>query len=130
VWVGTRFVASVEAGCSKMHKEEVVSATFLDTLRTLVISGRPLRVKMNEYIEGWESKPEEIKKLTDQGVVPMVHDMEEGRDVDLPFLMGQVAGVIKDIKPAKEIVEDMVQEAVQMLQLGNSYIGSGRESKL
>jgi len=38
--------------------------------------------------------------------------------------------VIKDIKPAKEIVEDMVQEAVQMLQLGNSYIGSGRESKL
>lgn len=48
VWVGTRFVASEEAGCSRIHKEEVVSARFEDTIRTLVVSGRPLRVKMND----------------------------------------------------------------------------------
>ncbi|KAK5005277.1 hypothetical protein LTR60_006307, partial [Cryomyces antarcticus] len=36
VWVGTRFVASEEAGCSRLHKEAVVSAGFDDTLRTLV----------------------------------------------------------------------------------------------
>ncbi|OAT05118.1 oxidoreductase [Blastomyces gilchristii SLH14081] len=35
VWVGTRFVASIEAGCSKTHKDEVVTATFDDTVRTL-----------------------------------------------------------------------------------------------
>ncbi|KAF1984529.1 2-nitropropane dioxygenase [Aulographum hederae CBS 113979] len=124
VWVGTRFVASTEAGCSQMHKEEVVTATFQDTLRTLVVSGRPLRVKMNDYIAGWEKKPEEMKKLLDQGIVPIVHDFEAGKDVDLPFLMGQVAGVIKDIKPAGDIVQDMVKEAVEMLRLGNSYIGT------
>jgi NAD(P)H-dependent flavin oxidoreductase YrpB (nitropropane dioxygenase family) len=45
VWVGTRFVASTEAGCSQLHKEGVVSAGFDDTLKTLVVSGRPLRVK-------------------------------------------------------------------------------------
>jgi NAD(P)H-dependent flavin oxidoreductase YrpB (nitropropane dioxygenase family) len=98
VWVGTRFVASEEAGCSKLHKEAVVTAEFTDTLRTLVVSGRPLRVRMNDYIQEWENKPEEIKKLTDQGIVPMMHDMEAEKDVDLPFLMGQVAGIIKDIK--------------------------------
>lgn len=98
VWVGTRFVASEEAGCSQLHKEAVVSADFADTLRTLVVSGRPLRVRMNEYIQGWEDRPEEIKRLTDQGVVPMMKDMEDEKDVDLPFLMGQVAGVIRDIK--------------------------------
>lgn len=128
VWVGTRFVASEEAGCSRMHKEHVVSAEFTDTLRTLVISGRPLRVRMNEYIQGWEDRPEAIKKLVDSGVVPMVKDMEDGKDVDIPFLMGQVAGVIKDIKPAREIVNDMVREAVDMLRLGQSYIG--KDSKL
>jgi NAD(P)H-dependent flavin oxidoreductase YrpB (nitropropane dioxygenase family) len=98
VWVGTRFVASEEAGCSKLHKEAVVTAEFTDTLRTLVVSGRPLRVRMNDYIQEWENKPEEIKKLTDQGIVPMMHDMEAEKDVDLPFLMGQVAGIIKEIK--------------------------------
>ncbi|KAF2671353.1 2-nitropropane dioxygenase [Microthyrium microscopicum] len=128
VWVGTRFVASTEAGCSQAHKEAVVSAKFTDTLRTLVVSGRPLRVRMNEYIQGWEDRPEEVRKLTEQGIVPMMKDMEEEKDVDLPFLMGQVAGIVQDIKPAKEIVDDMVTQAVQMLKLGQSYTGG--QSKL
>ena len=45
VWVGTRFVASKEAGCSQLHKNDVVSATYDDTIRTLVVSGRPLRCR-------------------------------------------------------------------------------------
>ncbi|KAH7062101.1 2-nitropropane dioxygenase [Macrophomina phaseolina] len=128
VWVGTRFVASEEAGCSKLHKEAVVEADFTDTLRTLVISGRPLRVKMNDYIRQWEAQPEKIKELTEKGIVPFMKDMDDGKDVDIPFLMGQVAGVIRDVKPARQIVEEMVQEAVDMLKLGQSYVGA--QSKL
>ena len=129
VWVGTRFVASTEAGCSQMHKENVVSAKFEDTDRTLVVSGRPLRVKLNDYIKDWHSRPEEIQKLTESGIVPLAKDMEDEKDFDIPFLMGQVSGVIQDIKPAKQIVDDMVQEAVDMLRLGQTYIG-GPSSKL
>lgn len=131
VWVGTRFVASEEAGCSKLHKESVVTASYADTLRTLVVSGRPLRVRLNDYIAEWESKPEEIKRLTESGVVPLMHDMDQGKDeIDIPFLMGQVAGSIKKVQPAKEIVEEMVQEAVEMLRLGTSYIAGGLQSRL
>ena len=83
---------------------------------------------MNDYIAKWENKPEKVKRLTDQGIVPMMHDMENEVDVDLPFLMGQVAGTISDIKPAKEIVLGMVREAVDMLKLGHSYVGD--KSKL
>ncbi|KAF2876456.1 2-nitropropane dioxygenase [Massariosphaeria phaeospora] len=129
VWVGTRFVASEEAGCSQMHKEHVVSASFTDTGRTLVLSGRPLRVRYNDYILDWEARQDEIKELTDKGVVPIMKDMDDGKDVDIPFLMGQVSGVITDIKPAKQIVDDMVSEAVEMLQLGQTYI-AGQSSKL
>ena len=130
VWVGTRFVASEEAGCSRLHKEAVVGAKFEDTVRTLVVSGRPLRVRMNEYIRGWEERPEEIKRLTQvEGVVPMQKDLDsEDVEVDMPYLMGQVAGVIGDVKPARQIVEEMVREAVEMLQKGQGYIG--RRSKI
>jgi NAD(P)H-dependent flavin oxidoreductase YrpB (nitropropane dioxygenase family) len=124
VWVGTRFVASVEAGCSQMHKENVVTATFTDTDRTLVISGRPLRVRLNDYVKDWHSRPDDIKKLTDSGIVPLAKDMDEGKDVDIPFLMGQVAGVVQDIKPARQIVDEMVAEAVDMLRLGQTFIGA------
>jgi NAD(P)H-dependent flavin oxidoreductase YrpB (nitropropane dioxygenase family) len=122
VWVGTRFVAATEAGCSQLHKEAVVSAGFDDTLRTLVVSGRPLRVKMNDYIAQWEAQPEKIRELTEKGIVPIQKDFDDGVDVDVPFLMGQVAGVIKDIKPAGEIVNEMVTEAVEMLKLGQTYL--------
>ena len=40
----------------------------------------------------WESRPDDIKKLTESGIVPLAKDMDDGKDVDIPFLMGQVAG--------------------------------------
>ena len=83
---------------------------------------------MNDYIKNWESRPDEIKRLTENGIVPLVRDMDQGKDIDIPFLMGQVSGIIKDIKPAKQIVEDMVQEAVEMLRLGQTYLG--KDSRL
>ena len=129
VWVGTRFVASKEAGCSQAHKESVVSATFEDTLRTLVVSGRPLRVRRNEWVDKWEAQPEKIKELTDKGIVPIEFDMEAGNDIDIPHLMGVVAGVIRDIKPAGQIVDEMVEEAVAMLKQGQTFL-SGGKSKL
>lgn len=66
--------------------------------------------------------------MTENGIVPLAKDMDQGKDVDIPFLMGQVSGVINDIKPAKRIVEDMVREAVEMLRLGQTYLG--KDSRL
>ena len=129
VWVGTRFVACTEAGCSQAHKESVVTATFEDTLRTLVVSGRPLRVRRNEWVDKWEAQPAKIKELTESGVVPIEYDMEAGNDVDIPHLMGVVAGVIKEIQPARQIVDEMVAEAVEQLKLAQTFL-VGSKSKL
>ena len=55
--------------------------------------------------------------------------MEQDKEFDIPFLMGQVAGSIEKIQPAKEIVEEMVTECVQILKAQQSYLG-GSKSKL
>lgn len=123
-------MASEEAGCSKIHKQAVVDAGWGDTVRTLVVSGRPLRVKRNEYIAAWEEKEGMIKELTERGIVPMMNDMNNEVEVDIPFLMGQVSAVINDIKPAKQIIEDMVLDSVKMLKMGQTYLDSRRWSKL
>merc|ERR1712070_1108813 len=44
VWVGTRFIASEEAGAGPYHKQSVVKADYTDTIRTTIYSGRPMRV--------------------------------------------------------------------------------------
>lgn len=53
VWVGTRFVASEEAGAPPKHKELVVTAGYDDTVRTLVYSGRPMSVRKTPYVASW-----------------------------------------------------------------------------
>ena len=53
VWVGTRFVASVEAGAPKIHKDLIVSADYDDTIRTIIYTGRPLQVRKSEYNSDW-----------------------------------------------------------------------------
>ncbi|KAK3324666.1 2-nitropropane dioxygenase [Cercophora scortea] len=78
VWVGTRFILSDEAGASQSHKEAVRTAGYTDTIRTLIFTGRPLRVRKNAYIENWETeRAQEIRELTSQGKLPYEADLDK-----------------------------------------------------
>eukprot|EP00471_Norrisiella_sphaerica_P001275 CAMPEP_0184487560 /NCGR_PEP_ID=MMETSP0113_2-20130426/10189_1 /TAXON_ID=91329 /ORGANISM="Norrisiella sphaerica, Strain BC52" /LENGTH=358 /DNA_ID=CAMNT_0026869915 /DNA_START=96 /DNA_END=1172 /DNA_ORIENTATION=- len=134
VWVGTRFVACEEAGAPPRHKNGVVSAGYHDTIRTLIYTGRPLRIKKGKYVMEWETKrQQEIKDLCAKGTLPYMKDLEEmkktGRELTLeeqadvvPLLMGQVAGAIKSVKPAKAIIEDMMKDAIAVLRANSKKI--------
>ncbi|EAS29079.3 oxidoreductase [Coccidioides immitis RS] len=131
VWVGTRFVLSDEAGAPKAHQEAVRTAGFDDNVRTIIFTGRPMRVRMNPYIQNWEeNRAQEIKELTSKGVIPVEHDFENlGDDVDddtldnaRPHLMGKAAAVVNEKKPAKAIVDELVSDAVAWLKKGNGMI--------
>lgn len=137
VWVGTRFVLSEEAGAPRAHQEAVRTAGWDDNVRTIIFTGRPLRVRTNPYIQNWEeNRAQEIKDLTSKGILPVEHDLEKmGDDLDddtmdnaRPFLMGKVAAVVNEKKNAREIVDEFVNDAVKWLQVGNSFIVS--KSKL
>lgn len=129
-WVGTRFVAAAEANCSAEHKQAVVDCPHDSTERTLVISGRPIHMRPNDYIRRWHRQPDEIRALCDRGVVPLERDLDRGADdVDLPHIMGQVAGSIRSVRPAADIVDYMVAEAVEILRLGGTYL-AGDKGKL
>merc|ERR1711920_1129654 len=54
VWVGTRFIASDEAGAGPFHKRRVINADYNDTLRTTIYSGRPMRIFKTPYSLDWE----------------------------------------------------------------------------
>ncbi|EAU88369.1 2-nitropropane dioxygenase [Coprinopsis cinerea okayama7 len=119
VWVGTRFVASVEAGAPKMHKELVLSAGYDDVVRTLIYSGRPMSVRKTPYVAEWEAKRrDEIDALVAQGKIPHEVELESHPEKSAPgrqWLMGKVAGSINGIKPAKEIVDEMVNTAARVI---------------
>ncbi|CAO1623669.1 unnamed protein product [Parajaminaea phylloscopi] len=129
VWVGTRFVASVESGAPKKHKEAVLTSTHETDVRTIIFTGRPLRVKMTPYVKKWEDKPDEIKKLTSQGIIPVYHDLEKDdeeaeKGMQERYLLGKCAAVIDDIKPAKDIIDEMMSECVDAIQGGGNLVSA------
>ncbi|KGQ05482.1 putative nitronate monooxygenase [Beauveria bassiana D1-5] len=120
-----RFVASKEANCSQQHKDAVVSCDYHETERSLVLTGRPIRLKVNDYIRQWHQRPNEIQALCDKGVAPIMHDFDNDKeDIDFPHLMGQVAASITKVQPAGEIVDEMVAEATEMLHKASTFVGA------
>eukprot|EP01060_Flectonema_neradi_P017528 TRINITY_DN243_c1_g1_i1.p1 TRINITY_DN243_c1_g1~~TRINITY_DN243_c1_g1_i1.p1 ORF type:complete len:384 (+),score=102.38 TRINITY_DN243_c1_g1_i1:41-1153(+) len=135
VWVGTRFIASVEATTSKRHKEAVLKSGATDTIRTIIYSGRPMRVIKTDYVMGWENnRAEEIRTLTSKGVLPVKHDgitaRKQGKPFSLakvyPMLVGQACGGVTEIKPALEIVNEFVTEAATILNQKTKLLVSSK----
>ncbi|KAH9995491.1 2-nitropropane dioxygenase [Russula vinacea] len=120
VWVGTRFVASEEAGATRAHKAALLSADHGDVVRTLIYTGRPLRVRKTPYVEDWEqNRQAEISELTAKGIIPNQHEVERHPEKSVQavtFLMGDVAALIKEVLPARTIVDNMVNDAAKILQ--------------
>jgi NAD(P)H-dependent flavin oxidoreductase YrpB (nitropropane dioxygenase family) len=131
VWVGTRFVASLESAAAQRHKDALVKAEARDTVRTLIYSGRPVRLFRSEYVNKWETeRKEEITKLCEGGEIPFYHDLKEAEAnktefslaKNLPLLFGQGCGSIKEIKSAKDIVDDMMKEAIAVMRSNAAQI--------
>jgi len=136
VWVGTRFVNSEESAAPPAHKNKIIAAKATDTVRTLTITGRPLRLLPNEFVREWEKKPEEMEKLIQEGIVPMKHTLGENpqklKEVleAVNSLAGQGCGAINDIRPAADIVNSLVREAVDVLNSNVKYVAGRTLARL
>jgi enoyl-[acyl-carrier protein] reductase II len=123
VWMGTRFIASREAHAGALYKQVIVDAGDEDTVITRSYSGKPMRVFKNEWVADWEKRPQDIKPFPQQamlssqaGVMGGIGGQIEGLQIDRSaFVMGQGSGAIHDVKPAGQIVRDIVAETEDVL---------------
>ena len=113
VQVGSRFVASNEASSHINFKKRVIESNEGDTILTLKELA-PVRILKNNFFEElqklYETRPnrEELLKLL--GRARAKKGMFEGDIKDGELEIGQVAGLIHEIKPAAQIVRDMMAE--------------------
>jgi enoyl-[acyl-carrier protein] reductase II len=113
VQMGSRFVASKESSAHDLFKNEVVKAKEGDTMLTLK-EITPVRLIKNDfynrvqqhYSEG--ATLENLKELLGRGRAKK--GMFEGDLVEGELEIGQVSGIINEIKSAGEIVEEVMAE--------------------
>ena len=124
VQIGTVLIATNECPVHKNYKEAIIKARDNDT--TIILKNvSPVRVLKNrlarEYLD-MERKnikdPDFSKKESDALIKGIFDgDMEFGC---LPI--GQIAGLVKEIKPVKEVLDDIIKEAYSSVDRLNACI--------
>jgi len=119
VQVGTCLLVSEECPIHQNYKDTIIKAKDIDTVVTGRISGIPARIFKNRLaktymdLEKAGKSREELEYFTLGALGKAVYegDVENGS-----VMMGQVAGMLKEIKPAKEIIEELFASARLELQ--------------
>ena len=114
VQVGTRFLATTECQIHENYKNLVLKAKDTDNAVTGVFSGSPCRGVKTKFtkklleLEKKAAPPEDFEALTVGSLRKAVVDgnVEEGS-----FLCGLIAGMVHDVKPCAEVIQEMMGQA-------------------
>lgn len=114
VQMGTRFVASEECIAHPAYKEALLKARDRSTVITGRTTGHPVRVIANalsrqyEKLESINAPLAEIEGLGAGSLrrAAILGDMKTGS-----IMAGQIAGLVNDIKPVREIITSIIKEA-------------------
>lgn len=124
VQMGTRFVVTRECQAHENYKEKVIRAKDIDTRVTGRSTGHPVRTLRNEMtkkyleLEGRGASLEELEYLT---LGALRKAVQEGDVKNGSVMSGQIAGLVKEEKTCRELIESLVKEADSLLLGAKNY---------
>jgi nitronate monooxygenase len=131
VWCGTAFLVTDECGIHPAYKRQILNGSSEDFVRTAYTSGHFARHYRSDVIKAWIDSGLEAMPTPYQGAaMDEIRRAAEAanRTEVLHVPGGQVAGMLsqdKSAKPARVIVERMVEEAAQILNsIRSRYVGA------
>nr|WP_302595710.1 enoyl-[acyl-carrier-protein] reductase FabK [uncultured Cellulosilyticum sp.] len=118
VQIGTRFLVAKECQIPESYKQRVIKASDIDAVVTGRSTGHPVRSLRNQLTRAFDklekagANQEELNKL---GVGALRRAAIEGDVNNGSVLAGQIAGMVKKEETAKEIIEDIVGKAKELM---------------
>ena len=124
-WVGSAFLATREAGIAEFQKKAIVEATEQGTVVTRSITGKPARYIRSKWTDavsdaGLEPLPMPFQSAVSGPVMASAMASERG-DV-APGFAGQGIGMIRSIRPAAEVLHELVVDAEKALQGATRFL--------
>jgi enoyl-[acyl-carrier protein] reductase II len=124
VWMGTKFIATHEAHTGRGFKEKMLETPEDGTVISKGYTGKTCRVIRTEWTNHFEQHPEELQPFPQQVMTAMqagVQQLGTGPDVTLDtnrafMACGQAVGAIDEIKPARQVVEEIMDDARRTLK--------------
>lgn len=117
-WIGTRFLATTESGAIDVMKQKIIDSDDEGTRVSTAYTGKTLRASYNKFHDAWDESGLKSLSFPIQAMISsalMQAFIKDNRDEYVGGLAGQVSGIIHEIKPAKEVLEEIVAETVEIL---------------
>ena len=120
VWTGTVWLPSRESDVEMVLKEKILAASANDTAYSTCISGFGMRTLKCQWHKEWDSPdapdpaPAPYQLLLFADVKQSV--MDHGLESFMTEASGQGVGFVKAMKPSRQIVSDMVEEALTVFE--------------
>lgn len=124
-WVGSAFLASEEAGILPFQKQAIVDAAEEDTVVSKTVTGKPARIIRSLWTDAWTRAGKDPLPMPFQGMVSgpvMAAANRDGRGDVNPGFAGQGIGMIKAVRPAKEIFDELVYGFEQALKRSSNWV--------
>jgi enoyl-[acyl-carrier protein] reductase II len=121
VQVGSRFIATPESSAHQAFKDRIITSAEGDTKLSLkaLTPVRLLKNQFAEQIQAAEAAGESKEKLAEMlGRGRAKKGMFEGDLEEGELEVGQVSSLIREIKPAAEIVQELIDDCKKALQRG------------
>ena len=124
VQIGTRFVASVECIAHANYKQAILKAKDRSTVLTGLTTGHPVRVIENKLARDFlalERRGASVEEFGNLGAGKLRAAACEGDIHNGSVMIGQISGLIQDVKSVHDIIQDIVRGVpVTMARLGAS----------
>lgn len=117
-WVGTAFLATEEAGIEYFQKEAIVDSGDADTVVSRSITGKPARMIRSKWADAWVAAGKEPLPMPYQSMIAgpvMASGIRAKRKDIIPGFAGQGMGLIHAVRPAAEVMRDLVADAERAL---------------
>lgn len=123
-WVGTAFLATEEAGIEQFQKEVLVEFGDGDTVVSKSVTGKPARIIRNKWAQAWVDAGKSPLPMPFQSMIagPVLAAATRDQRKDIaPGFAGQGIGLIKAIRPARQVLEDLVSGAEAALSRADRF---------
>ena len=127
VWVGTAFLASEECEIDDDNKRQIVEGRSQDFEVRHIYTGKTMRSFKNPVIEAWDDAGLDTLPVPYQKI--LMDDLNGAAAAAGRFDLhsnpsGQGAGMIREVRPAARIMEDLVEGAIETLteMRGNTIV--------
>jgi nitronate monooxygenase len=132
--VGTRFWASQEALVSPRAQQQAIRASGDDTLRTQVYdvvrqldwpAEYSIRALGNSFLDAWHGNEDQLRASLPEAVATFEKAVAAEDFETAAIIVGEGVGGIRDIRPAADIVREMVDDATRILNRAEAPLVQG-----